>query len=99
MRSRVLRHLDVFFRPPVSFYNEIEAAIELAAAGRLDDEVELNGGRCPVRELVERYCLTDLIEWLEVDALLDPDEWDRRRAAEEAERDQVYRDLGVEPPW
>jgi hypothetical protein len=60
-RRRLLWHMDFFFRPPVAFYDDLERAIELAAAGRNDELTPIERDRVRASELIETYDLEEFV--------------------------------------
>jgi hypothetical protein len=61
-RRELLDHIDYLIRPPARFYEELEAAIELAAAGRFDEEIEIGREFCTVAEVIRRWELEHLVQ-------------------------------------
>ena len=61
-RELLLWHMDLFFRPPARFYEQLERAIELAAAGRSEELTEIDDMRVPASELIETYHLDEFVE-------------------------------------
>jgi hypothetical protein len=61
-RRQLIDHCDYFFRPPASFYAELEHAIKLAAAGRERASMSFRGDTVPVAELIEDYDLEEFVE-------------------------------------
>lgn len=61
-RAELLDHVEQLLRPPARVYDEIEAAIEHAIAGRLDAIVATGEGRYRVSELVDRWDLKPILE-------------------------------------
>jgi hypothetical protein len=61
-RRELLDHIDLLIRPPAQFYNELETGIELAAEGRIDEEIEIGRELRKVSDVVRDWELEDLVE-------------------------------------
>jgi hypothetical protein len=61
-RGRLIAHCDYFFRPPASFYAELEQAIELAATERRHETMAFGGKIVPAAGLIEDYGLEEFVE-------------------------------------
>jgi hypothetical protein len=61
-RRQLLWHMDHYFRPPAYFYDQLDRAIELAAAGETNSLTELDRERVPVAEVIETYDLDEFVE-------------------------------------
>lgn len=61
-RRELLDHVAWHLRPPVQLFEELEDAIELAAAGKLDEPVWVDRWRRPVREVIEDWDLEYFVE-------------------------------------
>lgn len=71
-RARLLRHMDYYFRPPAYFYDQLDRAIELAAAGEADALTELDRKVIPVAEVIETYDLEEFVELARSDGSAEP---------------------------
>lgn len=61
-RRQLLVHIDQLFRPPASFYRQLEEAIALVARGRPQEPVEFERERLPAGELVKEFELEEFVE-------------------------------------
>ena len=63
-RRELIDHLDWVLRPPLPGWlvDQVEHAVELAAAGRMDDRVEIDCRRLSVAEAVSDFELEEIVE-------------------------------------
>ena len=77
-RARLLHHIDWIIRPRAYFYEQLENAIQLAAAGRSEDQVEVDCRRCLVKDVISDWELGEFVDRVVEgrDGLEDEDRWD-----------------------
>lgn len=70
-REEIIGHLNFVIRPPLArwFIDQIVQVLELAAAGKLDERIEVDCRRMTVREAVEDWELTELVEWARLEGI------------------------------
>jgi hypothetical protein len=77
-RARPRHHIDWIIRPRAYFYEQLENAIQLAAAGRSEDQVEVDCRRCLVKDVISDWELGEFVDRVVEgrDGLEDEDRWD-----------------------